>query len=468
MPEALGDVMALLRTRQYLALLGVAAFVGAPIAAVAYWYLYLVDDLQKWAFDPAYLPKALGFHGEPAWWPIPMVTLAGLLVGSTIRYLPGRGGRPPADGFHAEGVTPPVELVGVFLASVAGLSLGAVIGPEAPLIAIGGGLAAGLVQLSKRDTPPRSIQVVGAAGGFSAISTLLGSPLSGAFLLMEASGLGGPTLGLILVPGLLAAGTGSLIFVGFDSWTGHGVVSLTVPDLPALSRPTGAEFGWAIGIGIAAAVIGGSIRRLALFLEPHVEGRIASLAPVVGLAVGALAVLFAEGTGKASSLVLFSGQSALPSFLQGAGSYSAGVLLLLLVCKSLAYGASLSAFRGGPTFPGMFLGAVGGVALSKLPGLPMVAGAAMGVAAMTCAVLGLPLTSVLLTTIFFGSDGVTAMPVVIVAVVVTYVTCAHLPPRRTSTQQRRVDTAGTPLRPEARPSSTSAAHGLHRAGTGLN
>jgi hypothetical protein len=47
--------------------------------------------------------------------------------------------------------------------------------------------------------------VVAAAGSFAAVSTLLGSPLLGAFLLMEASGLGGAMLELVLVPGLLAA-----------------------------------------------------------------------------------------------------------------------------------------------------------------------------------------------------------------------------------------------------------------------
>jgi len=50
--------------------------------------------------------------------------------------------------------------------------------------------------------------VIGAAGSFAAISTLLGSPLAGAFLLMEASGIGGPMMGVILIPGLLAAGVG--------------------------------------------------------------------------------------------------------------------------------------------------------------------------------------------------------------------------------------------------------------------
>jgi hypothetical protein len=296
-----------------------------------------------------------------------------------------------------------------------------------PLIAIGGGLAALIVRLAKRDAPQQTMVVVAAAGSFAAISTLLGSPLAGAFLLMEASGLGGPMLGLILVPGLLAAGVGSLIFVGFDSWTGYGTFSLAIPNLPPFGRVNGAEFGWAIAVGLAAALLGWGLRWLGIYLRPHVERRILILTPVVGLAVGTLAFIFAEATSKPSSLVLFSGQSALPSLLENSATFSVGTLILLMVCKGFAYGASMSSFRGGPTFPAMFIGAAGGIALSHLPGLPMVAGAAIGIGAMTCSILNLPLTSVLVTTLFLASDGVALMPIVIVAVVVAYVARAHLP-----------------------------------------
>jgi hypothetical protein len=74
----------------------------------------------------------------------------------------------------------------------------------------------------------------------------------------------------------------------------------------------------------------------------------------------------------------------------------------------------------------MFIGAAGGIALSHLPGLPMIAGAAMGIGAMTVAMLGLPLTSVLITSLFLQADAVTLMPLVIVAVVVSYVASARL------------------------------------------
>ena len=63
-----------------------------------------------------------------------------------------------------------------------------------------------------------------------------------------------------------------------------------------------------------------------------------------------------------------------------------------------------------------------------LPGLPMVAGVAMGIGAMTVVMLGLPLTSVLITAIVLQSDGVALVPLIIVAVVVAYVASRRLTP----------------------------------------
>ena len=206
--------------------------------------------------------------------------------------------------------------------------------------------------------------MLGATGSFAAVATLLGSPLTGAFLLMEASGLGGPILGVVLLPGLLAAGIGSLIFIGLDNLTGLGTFSLALPGIPGFSQPTGAEFGWAIVIGLAAALIGPAIRRLALLLKPYADRWTMLVVPLAGLAVAVLAIIYAEATGKPTSDVLFSGQDALDPLITHAASYSVGALLLLLVCKRLAYGVSLSSFRGGPIFPAMFIGAAGGIALS--------------------------------------------------------------------------------------------------------
>jgi H+/Cl- antiporter ClcA len=420
------DPLARLRTRSYLELLAFAALIGVPVSAAAYFFLALVAKLQGWIFGG--LPRSLGFHGEPLWWPVPPLVLAGVLVSLTIRYLPGRGGRSPADGFKAgERAPSPVELPGVLLAALASLSLGVVLGPEAPLIALGGGLGVCAVRIAKRDAPAATRTVLAAAGSFAAISALLGSPILGAFLLLEASGLGGALLEIELVPGLLAAGIGSLIFIGVRRWTGLGTVSLAIPHLPAVGRPDIAEFGWALAIGLIAAALGSGIRWLALVLRPTVERRMLLATPALGLAVAGLAIAFAAGTGHGSSRVLFSGQSALGPLITHGAAYTAGALVLLIACKALAYGASLSGFRGGPVFPSMFIGAAGGMALSHLAGLPLIAGVAMGIGAMCAVMLRLPFTSVLLATLL-AADGLTVMPLVIVAVVVAYVSTAWLTP----------------------------------------
>jgi hypothetical protein len=201
-----------------------------------------------------------------------------------------------------------------------------------------------------------------------------------------------------------------------------------------------------------AVLLGSGIRWLGLFLRPHVERRLLLATPVVGLAIAGLAIAFAAGTGKGSSEVLFSGQSALPSFISHSASYTVGALLLLIACKGLAYGLSLSSFRGGPTFPAMFLGAAGGVALSHLPGLPLVYGVAMGIGAMTVVMLRLPLTSVLLATLLLAADSLEVIPLVIVAVVVAYVLSARLAPTPAPAQ-------GTPSASEAATAPAAAQSG---------
>ena len=180
--------------------------------------------------------------GAPAWWPVPFLVLCGLLTGLTIRHLPGNGGHSPAFGFVTGG-GPPVdrELPAIVLASFTTLALGAVLGPEAPLIAIGGGLAALVVHLLKKDAPPMAVTIMASAGSFAAISTLLGSPLLGAFLIMEAAGIAGATLSLVALPGLLAAGVGAIVFVGLDNWTGLGDFSLALTSVPPEVDPHGRD-----------------------------------------------------------------------------------------------------------------------------------------------------------------------------------------------------------------------------------
>jgi len=78
-------------------------------------------------------------------------------------------------------------------------------------------------------------------------------------------------------------------------------------------------------------------------------------------------------------------------------------------------------------FPSMFIGAVLVIAVSGLSGMQTPAAIGTGIGAMCCAMLRLPLTSVLLATLLMGKDGLAITPQVVVAVVVSFVLTAVLP-----------------------------------------
>jgi H+/Cl- antiporter ClcA len=424
-PAAL-DPAVVIRSRPYLMALVLAAVLGIPISAIAYGFLALVSKSQSYLFVD--LPNDLFTGQAPAWWPIPIVALCGVLTALTIRFLPGNGGHSPAFGFQTGG-GPPVdrELPGIILAALLTLSLGAVLGPEAPLIAIGGGLAALTVRLLKRDAPPMALTIMASAGSFAAISTLLGSPLLGGFLIMEVAGVSGATLSLVALPGLLASGFGALVFVGMDNWTGLGTFSLALPSVPPAVDPTAATMGWALVIGVVGALLGWAVRSLGLALRPVVHLNRVVVTTAFGALIGVSATIYQLGSGHSFTQVLFSGQDALPQVVEHATDYSVGALILLAACKMLAYGLSLSAFRGGPVFPAMFIGAAVGIAMSGLPGMSLAPAIATGIGAMCAAMLRLPLTSALLATLLLGSDGVSVTPQVVVAVVVAFVITSVLP-----------------------------------------
>src|SRR3954453_21397833 len=100
-PPAPSSPTDILKDRGYLAVLIIGAALGIPVAVVAYFFLKVVAEAQQYFFTN--LPTDLGFHGEPIWWPVPLLVLSGLLVALTVRYLPGPAGPAPARG----GPTPP-------------------------------------------------------------------------------------------------------------------------------------------------------------------------------------------------------------------------------------------------------------------------------------------------------------------------------------------------------------------------
>jgi H+/Cl- antiporter ClcA len=419
--EPAPDPAAILRSRNFVAVLVFAAGIGVIVSFAGWCFLELVHQIQVFVYQD--LPTDLGLDATTSWWGLPVLAVAGVVVAAAIVKLPGEGGHVPAHGLQV-GPTAAEVVPGVALAAFASLGLGAVLGPEAPLIAIGAGLAVFTVKVAKRDAPSQLFVVMGAAGSFAAISVIFGSPIVAAVLVIEASGLGGAVLPLILIPGLIAAGVGSLVFIGMASWTGldNSAYTLGALDLPRFSGVTLENIGWAIVLGVVGAVLTEVIRRGGLFGASAVARRPWVLIPLAGVVVGALALLFAETTTHGAQQVLFSGQEALPGLVAGADTWSLGALAMVVLCKGVAWSASLGSFRGGPTFPAIYLGAAGGIAASHLPGMSLAPAVAVGMAVMVVSFLKLPLSAVIIATALTVNAGLGVGPLIIVGTVVAYLT----------------------------------------------
>ena len=141
---------------------------------------------------------------------------------------------------------------------------------------------------------------------------------------------------------------------------------------------------------------------------------------VAGLAVGGLAIAFAHTTGYSPNAVLFSGESSFSALFSSAATISLSTLALLLVFKGLAWRISLSSFRGGPTFPAIFLGVVAGLLAGHLPGYSETPAVAVLVGACCVSVLRLPLASVMIASLLAINAGLAVAPLVVVSVVVAY------------------------------------------------
>jgi chloride channel protein, CIC family len=154
--------------------------------------------------------------------------------------------------------------------------------------------------------------------------------------------------------------------------------------------------------------------------------------PAIGLTVSGLAIGFSEATGKSVNEVLFSGQDALPGLVAGAGTWSLSALALLIAFKGLAYSISLGSFRGGPTFPAMFLGVAAGLMAAQLPGFAITPAVAVGLGASVVSVLRLPLSALVLAVVLTSKAGLGTGPLIILGVIVAYLTTLGLSARQAS------------------------------------
>jgi H+/Cl- antiporter ClcA len=412
-----------LRQPGYQRLLLVSALAGVPVSLAAFGFLSLEHELQHLVWES--LPRALGEGRAPWWWPLVTLPVAGLLAAPVVLRMPGHGGHVPAQGLGG-GPALPAHVPGTVLAALICLPLGAVLGPEAPLMGLGSGLALMAVSARKRSADPRLVPVLGTAGSAAAISTVFGSPLVAGLLVVEAAGVGGARLVALVLPCLLTSGIGGLVFTGFGHWTGLAIGNLTLPSVPEAGTPDAGDFLWgvplAVLVGLAAtgALAGG--RLVATWTRGR---RRAARTVCCAAAAGLLLACYALATGRSPEQAALSGQATLAELAAHPHAWPVSALVLLVLFKALAWAVCLGALRGGPIFPAILIGAAAGVAAGGLPGLGIATGLGAGMAAATAAVTRLPLTSVVLATLLVGGQP-EQTPLLIVAALASLVTAEVL------------------------------------------
>ncbi len=404
------------------------AVIGIPAALAAIAFFTAVHYLERILWVD--LPAALG-SVEPPWYlVIGLPVLGALIVAAARLLLPGDGGRSPRAGI-GHGPTPLRFVPGVVIAALGTLGFGIILGPEAPVMALGSAVGIGVLSFVRTDQ--RESGVLSMAGMFSAISTLFGGPLVAGVMLTEGGLPLGSALVPVLLPGFVSAAVGYLVFVGLGPYTGVPAPGLTVPDLPPYDGTTIPDLLGAVVVGVTTAVLIVAINRAAARVELVTarqstagdRGRTVLALVVGGLAIGILAQA-ASAVGVDPSDVLFSGQASIPAVVS---ETSVAALAVLLLAKTLGYIISLaSGFRGGPIFPAIFLGiglaAFGVEWFGMSPTLAIAAGAAAGMAAQTRLVV----TSMLFAALLVGAAGLDAVPGTVFATVTAYLTVHALAP----------------------------------------
>ena len=408
-----------------LVLLGAAIGIPAALAAIA--FFTVVHYLEQLIWHA--LPTALG-EASPPWYLVVFLPVVGAAIVAIARLtLPGDGGRSPLAGM-SHGATPVRYVPGIVVAALGTLGFGLVLGPEAPVMAVGSAVGLGITSIVRSDA--REQGILSMAGIFSAISTLFGGPLVAGVMLTEGGISMGAVLIPVLLPGFVAAAVGYLVFLGVGPYTGAPAPGLQVPDLPAYVGTSVPDLIIAIVVGVVTAAlivaINGAAKRVAALQDGRQGDRGVGLVAALllgGLAVGALAQL-ATVFGVAPDDVLFSGQASIPALVSESSLIA---LVVLVIAKAAAYAVSLATgFRGGPIFPAVFLGVNVAAFAVELFGTSPTFAIAIGCAAGMAAQTRLVVTSMLFAALLVGSGGFDAIAGAVFATVASWLTVQALDP----------------------------------------
>jgi H+/Cl- antiporter ClcA len=396
---------------EYLTLL--LAAVGLALAAMVGMlvYLFAISSLTSllWERLPAWLPSSL-----PAGvLTVAVATLGGLLVGVTLHYLGGPPGASLQAELSGEGRVGYRGLLGLLIAACIGLASGASLGPEGPLAHMGGGFGTWLADRLKYSVQKSRILAV---SGISAVfGAFLATPLGGAFMALEFTGLLAFPIYANLVAATVTALVGYLIFVRVVGTPFVGL--LRFDEVPAMSLSN-------LGAAVLLGLLGLAMAFVFKFINARTKQLVALLPQhsVLKTTIGGLGFGL---VGALLPLTLFSGEKELHTVIERGAELGVGLLLVLAVVKLFTLSLCLNTgFPGGFVFPVLFSAGTLGVALHLIfPFIPLSI-AVMGLmAGMGGAVMRMPFTVILFLTVLTQPE---LMPVLIIAAFTGFLTARRL------------------------------------------
>lgn len=276
----------------------------------------------------------------------------------------------------------------IFISTVLTHLFGGSAGREGAALQLGGSIGFQIGRLFKISEKDKHLLVIcGMSGVFSA---LFGTPVTAAVFSIEVI-----SVGVIyysgFLPGLCSAAVAYFISLLCGAEPTRFAVS-AVAELSALNLLRVAAIGAAAALcGILFCVC---LKQSAKFFGSRIKNYY--LRPVLGGFI-ILAMTFAFKTTDYNG----SGTDVIARAVEG-GSAVPYAFLLKLLFTAVTIG---SGFRGGEIVPTMFIGATLGCTLSWLLGFPPSFGAAVGIAAMFCAVVNCPMASICLASELFGGGG---------------------------------------------------------------
>jgi H+/Cl- antiporter ClcA len=350
-------------------------------------------------------------------WPLILLTGAGVVIGLLIKFLGQHGGLGVAQQQYAKtGRLNPRDVPSILLQGFTALWSGAAVGPEGPLVFLTGGVGTFIsdrLRLQKDDVQVLVYSsIAGAFGGF------FGSPVVGAVGAIEYMFIKELNLYRHIIPGLLAAAVGWGVYYALLQTSYLGIY-----DFPNYDAPRLVDLWWAFLVGVIAGLVGIMFKLIFGILHfafSRLKKRPVLLGIIGGVVIGLI--------GSFLPLTLYSGQEQLLQIIHNPAAFGIGMLLLLVLVKSLLTSTSFATgFEGGPIFPSLFIGGTLGLALSKiLPFVPEGVGVTAGMAGVASAIFPMPLTMILLLGFMGGQTDL--LPIIVIGAIIGFLVSKALTP----------------------------------------